>query len=80
MILISCSFRTTLVGHTDNVICLAALPMGELASASADKTIRIWNPATSQTVQTLSGHTGPILALAVLPNGELASGSALNSS
>ena len=36
--------EATLQGHTDGVRHLTLLPGGCLASASYDKTIKIWNP------------------------------------
>jgi WD40 repeat protein len=62
-------------GHTNTVMCVAALPGGLLASGSSDKTVRIWNVATGAHVSTLEGHTGAVCALAALPDGRLASGS-----
>ena len=44
----------TLEGHTSGVNSIAWSPDGSrLASASGDKTVRIWNPATGQSVSTL---------------------------
>ncbi len=65
-------------GHTNIVICVAALPGGLLASGSWDKTVRIWNAATGAHVATLEGHTDWVYALAALPDGRLASGSGDN--
>jgi len=62
-------------GHTSPVNALTALRDGRLASGSYDKTIRIWDPATGECLQTLEGHTDWVLALAALPDGRLASGS-----
>ena len=36
----------TLLGHTEEVIALVQMPGGHLASASDDKTVRIWDPAS----------------------------------
>ena len=33
----------TLEGHTDHVLSLKSLENGDLASGSADKTLKIWN-------------------------------------
>ena len=48
-----------------------------IASASADTTIKLWDPKTAQEICTLSGHTDAVISLATSPNGQiLASGSA----
>ena len=61
--------------HTLGIQWLRILPDGTLASASDDKTIKIWS--TSGTVtRTLTGHTGSVVSLEVLPNGLMASTSA----
>jgi WD40 repeat protein len=65
-------------GHTNDVMCVAALPGGLLASGSFDNTVRIWNAATGAHVSTLEGHTNSVFALAALPDGRLASGSSDN--
>ena len=54
---------------------LVLLPNGDLASGSADGTIRVWEPRTGVCKLVLKGHTGYVMSLAVLPNGDLASGS-----
>ena len=46
-----------------------------LASGSADKTIRLWDPKSGAEVARIEGHTSAVTALAVLPDGRLASGS-----
>jgi WD40 repeat protein len=40
-----------------------------LASASYDKTVRIWDPTTGTTGHTLTGHTDGVRALVVAPDG-----------
>jgi WD40 repeat protein len=64
---------STLQGHSHGVHALAVLPDGRLASASYDKTIRVWRPSTGVCEAVLE-HTDWVNALAVLPNGRLASG------
>ena len=54
---------------------LVVLLDGNLASASLDKTIRIWNMTNELTQRILLGHKSFVTCLAVLPNGDLASGS-----
>ena len=49
--------------------------LGLLASASLDKTVRVWNVAAQRCVALLEGHTSFVFALAALPDGRLASGS-----
>jgi WD40 repeat protein len=46
-----------------------------LASASADKTIKIWNTETGKVIHTLYGHNNWITDLKILPDDTLASGS-----
>jgi WD40 repeat protein len=57
-----------LTGHTNIVYTLAILSNGNLASGSADSTVKIWNPSTGSLVYTLTGHTNAVWTLATLPN------------
>ena len=67
----------TLSGHRDDVRCVAFSPDGTtLASGSADRTIRLWDASTGNTIRTLSGHRGNVYSVAFSPDGTiLASGS-----
>ncbi|KAJ5101029.1 hypothetical protein N7456_007081 [Penicillium angulare] len=68
----------TLEGHSRAVDSIAWSPdRSRLASGSADKTVRIWDPATGQSVYTLEGHSRSVNSIAWSPDGSrLASGSA----
>lgn len=63
-------------GHRATIRALAATPDGEtIVSASEDKTIRVWDWRSGQTVRTLRGQIGPgsegkFYALAVSPDGQ----------
>ena len=60
----------TLIGHTADVICAAFSPDGRrLATASFDRTIKLWDTATGRDVFTLRGHTAGVVALAFSPDG-----------
>ena len=60
----------TLIGHTADVVCAAFSPDGRrLATASFDRTIKLWDTATGQDVFTLRGHTAGVVALAFSPDG-----------
>ncbi|NJO39244.1 MAG: hypothetical protein HC865_00725 [Cyanobacteria bacterium RU_5_0] len=55
-------------GHTGRIFSIAFHPTGHLlASASTDRTIKLWNPDTGHCLQTLQGHTSWVWAIAFHP-------------
>src|ERR1700730_7174803 len=59
-----------LSGHTGFVNCVAFSPDGQrLASASQDKTVKIWDVTTGKEVHTLRGHAHGVMGVAFLPDG-----------
>ena len=70
----------TLKGHRKYVYSIAISPNGKtLASASDDKSIKLWNLSTGACTDTLHGHTDAVLCVTFGPDGKtLASGSADN--
>ncbi|KAJ5098527.1 hypothetical protein N7532_005528 [Penicillium argentinense] len=60
----------TLEGHSHWVDLITWSSDGSrLASASKDKTVRIWDPATGQCASTLEGHNSSVTSIAWSPDG-----------
>lgn len=56
-------------GHTDRVIDVVFSPDGQrLATASADKTVKLWDTVTGRELMTLSGHTDIVTSVAFSPD------------
>ncbi|KAL6712638.1 hypothetical protein ACN47E_000515 [Coniothyrium glycines] len=63
--------RSTLEGHTSHVQAIAFSPDEQtVISASADNSIRLWDTATGNCLETLDGHTGAITAIALSSRNE----------
>jgi WD40 repeat protein len=55
-------------GHSAMVQSLAILPdETRVVSGSLDRTVKLWQVSTGQSVRTLRGHTGGVYCVAVLP-------------
>ncbi|MBI3467049.1 MAG: serine/threonine protein kinase, partial [Planctomycetes bacterium] len=61
----------TLKGHAGWVTSVAFSPDGQrLASASSDRTVKVWDTATGQESLPLNGHTDQVLGVAFSPDGQ----------
>src|SRR6266699_6272806 len=67
-------------GHINFVNAVAWSPDGNyIASASSDRTVRVWNAFTGKTLLTYGGHSDEVTTVAWSPDGtRIASGSADN--
>ncbi len=61
--------------HTDRALSVAWSPDGQLASASADNTVIVWDLESGRPAQILDGHKDSIESVAWSPHGRLASAS-----
>src|SRR5438552_744664 len=60
----------TLRGHSAFIHCVVFSPDGtQVATASDDKTVKIWDSATGKDVHTLRGHTSLVLSVSFSPDG-----------
>jgi WD40 repeat protein len=68
----SWKIKHILTGHTQPIISVAMSPDGKtIASGSQDNTIKLWNAATGELLETLTGHHSAIIALAFSPDGKI---------
>ncbi|NER98689.1 MAG: hypothetical protein F6J86_33510, partial [Symploca sp. SIO1B1] len=59
-----------LEGHSNRVNAIAYSPDGTiLASASSDKTVKLWNAQNASLLATLTGHSGSVRAIVYSPYG-----------
>jgi WD40 repeat protein len=62
----------TLFGHTDDVTQVAWLPTSQLATASLDGTVRVWDVRSKRELRHIIAWEGGVGALAISPSGRIA--------
>jgi WD40 repeat protein len=61
---------SVLTGHENAVTAVAYAPDGKLlASGSADRSVRLWDPVQEQPLAILRGHGSPVQCIAFTPDG-----------
>jgi len=73
------SLIQTLEGHIDEVKSAVFSPDGKLiASASRDKTARLWNTSTGKQCGVLEGHTLDVYSAVFSPDGKLVASASMD--
>jgi WD40 repeat protein/uncharacterized caspase-like protein len=66
----------TQTGHTGPIYCVTYSPDGRiLASASEDRSVKLWDVATRREIRTLMGHSDRVESVAFSPDGKLVASS-----